>query len=150
VAQSFASVLLHLIYSTKNREPVLTAEIEPELYAYQATLFQEMGCPAVIINGAADHVHALFRLSRTVAISELVEEVKKRSSKWIKTKGTSFAGFQWQAGYGVFSLGESGLDAAREYIARQKEHHRRASFQDEFREFLAKYHVAYDERYVWD
>ena len=150
MAQSFASVLLHLIYSTKNRAPVLTAEIEPELYAYQAAIFQEMGCPAVIINGTADHVHGLFRLSRTVAISELVEEVKKRSSKWLKTKGKALAGFQWQTGYGVFSIGESGLEAARIYITRQKEHHRHKTFQEEFLDFLAKYRIEYDERYVWD
>ena len=109
-----------------------------------------MGCPAVIINGTADHVHALFRLSRTVAISELVEELKKRSSKWLKTKGKAFAGFQWQTGYGVFSIGESGLEAARIYITRQKEHHRRKTFQEEFLDFLAKYRIEYDERYVWD
>jgi REP element-mobilizing transposase RayT len=150
MAQSFASVLLHLIYSTKNREPLLTTEVEPELYAYQAAIFQKLGCPVVIINGTADHLHALFRLSRTVAISELVEEVKKRSPKWIKAKGKSFAGFQWQTGYGVFSLGESGLEAARIYISGQKEHHCRQPFQEEFRAFLAKYRIEYDERYVWD
>ena len=148
--QSLASVLIHLVYSTKNREPVLTPEIEPELYAYQAAVFREMDCPALIINGTADHVHALFRLARTIAICDLVEEVKKRSSKWIKTKDTTFARFQWQLGYGAFSIGESGVGATRQYIANQKEHHREKSFRDEFRTFLAKYRIEYDERYVWD
>jgi REP element-mobilizing transposase RayT len=148
--QSLASVLVHLIYSTKNREPFITSVVETELYAYQATVFNEMGCPALIINGTADHVHALFRLSRTVTISDLVEEVKKRSSKWIKSKGATFAAFQWQGGYGAFSIGGSGVEELRRYIADQKEHHRHRTFQEEFRAFLAKYQVEYDERYVWD
>ncbi len=148
--QSLASVLIHLVYSTKNREPFLTTEIEPEVYAYQASVFHEMGCPALIINGMADHVHALFGLSRTIAICDVVEEVKKRSSKWMKTKGVAFTTFQWQAGYGAFSIGESGVAATRQYIANQKEHHRQKSFQDEFRTFLAKYRIEFDERYVWD
>jgi REP element-mobilizing transposase RayT len=150
MSQSFASVLIHLIYSTKNREPLLTEAIEPELYAYQGAVFRELGCPALTINGTADHVHALFRLSRTVTISDLVEEVKKRSSKWLKTKGAGLAAFRWQAGYGAFSIGESGVAALRGYIAGRKEHYRSRSFQDEFRAFLAKYGIEYDERYVWD
>jgi putative transposase len=148
--QSIASILIHLIYSTKNREPFLTSEVETELYRYQATVFRELGCPSLTINGTTDHVHALFRLSRTIAICDLVEEVKKRSSKWIKTKGDAFAGFQWQAGYGAFSIGESGVVALKRYIANQKEHHRTKSYQDEFRAFLSKYGIEYDERYVWD
>jgi REP element-mobilizing transposase RayT len=148
--QSLASLLVHLIYSTKNRRPYLAPEIEPELYAYQATIFRELGCPALTINGTADHLYALFRLSRTVALSEVVEEVKKRSSKWIKATGPMFADFQWQAGYGAFSIGESGVASLRRYIAEQKEHHKRKTFQDELRSVLAKYGVAYDERYVWD
>src|SRR5262245_65791005 len=99
--QSLASVLIHLIYSTKNREPLITPEVEPELHAYQATVIKEMGCPALTINGTADHLHALFRLSRTVSIADIVEEVKKRSSKWIKTKGEQFTAFQ-SPGFGAF------------------------------------------------
>jgi REP element-mobilizing transposase RayT len=148
--QSLTSILVHLIYSTKNREPWLPPEIDPELYAYQATVFKEMKCPALLINGTADHVHALFLLGRTVALCDVVEEVKKQSSKWLKTKGPRLAGFQWQAGYGAFSLGESGVPAARRYIERQKEHHRTRTFQEEFRAFLRKYKIEYDERYVWD
>jgi REP element-mobilizing transposase RayT len=150
MAHSFASVLVHLIYSTKNREQWLSPAIDPELYAYQAALFKEMGCPALVINGTADHVHALFRLGRTVALCDVVEEVKKQSSRWLKTKGPALGGFAWQAGYGAFSLGESRVPAARRYIEGQKEHHRRRTFQDEFRAFLVKYRIEYDERYVWD
>src|SRR5262245_45199522 len=114
--QSLASILVHLIYCTKNREPWLTPELDAELYAYQAAVFQEMGSPALSINGTADHVHALFRLGRTERLCDVVEEVKKRTSKWLKTKGLGLAGFAWQAGYGAFSLGESGVAAARRYI----------------------------------
>ncbi len=148
--QSLASILVHLVYSTKERQPFLTADVEPELYAYQGAVFRELGCPALIINGTADHLHALFRLSRTVPICDLVEEVKKRSSKWLKTKGSALTAFQWQAGYGAFSIGESGVEATKRYIANQKEHHRHKTFQEEFRAFLARYRVEYDERYVWD
>jgi REP element-mobilizing transposase RayT len=148
--QSLASILVHLIYSTKNREPWLLPEIDPELYAYQATVFQEMKSPALLINDTADHVHALFLLGRTVPLCDVVEEVKKQSSKWLKTKGPRLAGFAWQAGYGAFSLGESGVPAARRYIEGQKEHHRTRTFQEEFRTFLRKYKIDYDERYVWD
>src|SRR5262245_43665742 len=109
-----------------------------------------MNCPALIINGAADHVHALFQLARTRAICDVVEEVKKSSSKWIKTKGPQFTKFEWQAGYGAFSIGESGVTTARKYITSQKEHHRRLALQDEFRSLLRRYRIKFDERYVWD
>jgi REP element-mobilizing transposase RayT len=150
MSQSLASILVHLIYSTKNREPWLTPGIDAELYAYQAAVFKEMSCPALVINGTTDHVHALFELGRTVALCDVIEEVKKSSSKWLKPKGPSLAGFTWQAGYGAFSLGESGVAAARRYIEGQKEHHRKRTFQEEFRAFLVKYRIEYDERYVWD
>src|SRR5262249_60999779 len=100
--------LVHLIHSRKNREPWLAPETDPELYAYQATVFKEMQCPALLINGTADHVHALFLLGRTVRLCDVVEEVKKRSSKWLKTKGPRLAGFQWQAGDAGLSLGGAG------------------------------------------
>jgi putative transposase len=95
-------------------------------------------------------VHAAFRLGRTVALCDVVEEVKKQWSQWLKTKGPALAGFAWQAGYGAFSLGESGVPAARRYIEGQKEHHRKQTFQEEFRAFLVKYRIEYEERYVWD
>jgi REP element-mobilizing transposase RayT len=150
MSQSLASILVHLIFSTKHREPLIAPEIEPELYPYLATVLRAMESPSLAINGTADHVHILFRLSRKLALSEVVEEVKTSSSKWIKTKGAPFARFYWQAGYGAFSIGESGVRALKEYIAKQKEHHRKKTFQEEFRAFLAKYEIEYDERYVWD
>ncbi len=95
-------------------------------------------------------MHILISLSRKVALSDLLEEVKKSSSKWIKTKGPEYRNFYWQNGFGAFSIGESGVPALNKYIAEQKEHHRKKTFQEEFREFLKPYNMEYDERYVWD
>ena len=148
--QSLSSILIHLVFSTKNRESYITAEIEPELHAYIAAVFRECHSPALIINGTANHLHTLFTLSRTLTVAALVEEVKKRSSKWAKTKGGVHRIFQWQAGYGAFSVSQSNVAAVKKYIAEQKEHHRRKTFEEEYRSFLKKYGVAYDERYVWD
>ena len=148
--QSLSPILIHLIFSTKNREPFLTPEIETELYPYMASILKAVKSPALIINGTSDHVHTLLSLSRVVTIADLVEEVKTESSKWIKTKGREFNNFHWQNGYGAFSIGQSQVPAVKRYIARQKERHRRITFQDEYRKFLKLYGVDYDERYVWD
>ncbi len=148
--QSLSSILIHLIFSTKNREPFISPEIETELYPYMASIFKAIKSPALIINGTSDHLHTLFSLSRVITIANLVEEVKTESSKWIKTKGTEFRDFHWQNGYGAFSIGQSQVPSVKRYIERQKEHHRRITFQDEYRKFLKLYRVDYDERYVWD
>ncbi|HUT32909.1 MAG TPA: IS200/IS605 family transposase [Planctomycetota bacterium] len=150
MAQSLANVLIHLIFSTKNRCPLIRPEVEHELHAYLAAVCREMGCPALDVGGTEDHVHMLFSLSRTVTLSKLDEEVKKRSSKWIKTKGEAFADFAWQAGYGAFSIGQSGVAGVKQYIAGQKDHHRKVSFQEELRAFLRRYQVGFDERHLWD
>jgi REP element-mobilizing transposase RayT len=148
--QSLARLHIHLIFSTKNREPVLHDAVRDSLHRYLAVVLQNMDCPPVLVNSVADHVHVLFELARTVAVCDAVEEVKKASSKWIKTQGPEFALFAWQAGYGVFAVSESNAAVVREYIAGQQEHHRKKSFQDEYRVFLERHRVAFDERYVWD
>ncbi len=148
--QSLASVLVHLIFSTKNRQPLMQPEIEPELHPYLATVFRSLDSPTLALNGTEDHLHVLFRLSRKKSMAEVVEEIKTSSSKWIKSKGAAYKNFYWQNGYGAFSIGQSGVEALRKYIARQKEHHRKKTFKDEYRDFLAKYQVEHDERYVWD
>jgi putative transposase len=150
MSQSLSNILLHIVFSTKNRAPLIRAEIEPELYPYLTSVCNACHCPAHTVGGTDDHVHLVCSLGRTVTTAELLEEIKKSSSKWIKAKGAPFDHFSWQAGYGAFSIGQSQLDAVRRYIAGQREHHRRRTFQEEFREFLAKYRVSYDERYVWD
>ena len=150
MAQSLAKILVHLIYSTKNREPVLADAIRDELHRYTAGILKEWDSPAILINSVEDHIHILFSLSKNHAVSKVVEEAKKGSSKWLKTKAAALTNFHWQNGYGAFSVSQSGVEEVRKYIANQKEHHRKKTFQDEFREFLKRYEVSYDERYVWD
>lgn len=148
--QSLAIVIVHLVFSTKDRQPWLGASIRPSLHAYLATVARNAGCECFRVGGVADHVHFAIRFSRTLTIADLVEELKTSSSKWLKTQSPELAGFAWQRGYGVFSIGHSDLDALRDYIDNQEEHHRTRTFQDEYRAFLTKYGVEFDERYVWD
>ena len=148
--QSLARLYVHLIFSTKNRERLITDRVRDSLHAYLATVLQNLNCPPVFINSVEDHVHILFELARTVAVSQSVEEIKTTSSKWMKTQGAEFSRFAWQSGYGAFSVSESLAPTVRDYVAAQQEHHRVKSFQEEYRSFLEKHGVAYDERYVWD
>jgi REP element-mobilizing transposase RayT len=148
--QSLSSVLIHLVFSTKNREPFLSPAVEAELHPYMATIFRDHESPSLIIDGTFDHIHALFALCRTITIANLVEEVKTGSSKWLKTKGREFRNFHWQRGYGAFSIGQSNVAELKRYIRNQKQHHRRITFEDEYRVFLKRYEIGFDERYVWD
>lgn len=150
--QSLAKVLVHLVYSTKNRTPWLDdADLRNELYAYKATLLKNnVDSPAIIIRGVADHVHTLCLLSRKFAIKNVVEEVKTESTKWLKKQSPRLAGFHWQSGYGVFSVSESNASQVKQYIAHQEEHHHRMSFQEEYRILCERHGIVIDERYVWD
>jgi len=148
--QSLARTLLHLIFSTKHRQPVLTPEVQEIMFPYLGGILREIECPAIYIGGHVDHVHILFHLSKNMALAKAVEEVKKGSSKWIKKQGMGLGDFHWQNGYGSFSVSQSNAPAVVRYIERQFEHHRKRTFQDEFREFLHKHGVEFDERYVWD
>src|SRR5262245_44935554 len=148
--QSLARVLVHLVFSTKNRVPVLVPEIRVELHPYLSVVLNNDGCPSLRVGGVEDHVHLLFALSRTRTISQVVENVKTSSSKWLKTKGPAFADFHWQGGYGIFSVSQSHADEVIEYILRQEEHHRKETCQQELRRFFELEKIAYDERYLWD
>jgi REP element-mobilizing transposase RayT len=128
----------------------MTPAIETELHPYMATIFRELKSPSLAIDGTTDHVHILFSLARVVTIADVVEEIKTGTSKWIKTKGREFANFHWQRGYGAFSIGQSNLESLRRYIREQKEHHKRVTFQDEYRKFLKAYDIDYDEKYIWE
>jgi putative transposase len=149
VPQSLANVLIHLIFSTKDREPFLVQEdLRHRTHAYLAEVLRNLECPTLIVGGVTDHVHALFRLSRTQSIASVLEHAKKSSSKWLKTQGIT--GFSWQRGYGGFSVSESNVAAVVAYIEKQEEHHRKMTFEDEFRLILRRHRVQFDERYVWD
>lgn len=148
--QSLACLHMHLVSSTKNREPFITDSVRPSLHSYMATVLQNLKCHPVLINSVEDHSHLLFDLARTVSICQVVEDVKKSSSKWIKEQGSEFRNFAWQSGYGVFAVSESNVETVRQYIADQREHHRKKTFQDEYRALLNRHNVGFDERYVWD
>jgi putative transposase len=148
--QSLANVILHIVFSTKHRHPFIDAPVEELLHKYLGGICRELGCPSHAIGGVEDHVHVACSLSRTLAISKLVEELKTGSSKWMKSKGARYGEFAWQNGYGAFSVGQSQLEDLRRYIGNQRQHHQAASFQDEYRCLLRKYDVDFDERYVWD
>ena len=148
--QSFARIVVHLIFSTKGRRPLIQDTVRDSLHAYMATVLRNFDCPAILINSVEDHIHLLFEMSRTVAVSAAVEEVKTTSSKWIKTQGPEFAVFAWQTGYGAFSVSPSNVEAVRAYIADQREHHRRYTFEEEYRAFMKRHGVTFDEKYGWD
>jgi putative transposase len=149
MAQTLTRLLLHVVFSTKNRQPFITPEISTELHKYLAGIARNHDSPALAVGGVADHLHLLISLSKNIACADLLMHLKRDSSKWIKTKGPEFAAFAWQEGYGAFTIGESQIEALRRYIATQEAHHRGRSFQDEFRDLLAKYGVEYDESLVW-
>jgi putative transposase len=150
LAQSLAQILIHIIFSTKNRYPFLIPEVRPELHAYAATVLKSCQSPALTINSVEEHIHVLCHLSKNYAACDLIEEVKTSTSRWIKTKGGILRKFHWQNSYGVFSVSSSLVPSVKTYITNQERHHRRMTFQEEFRKFLEKYEVSYDERYVWD
>ena len=151
MSQSLARVVVHIVFSTKYRRPWLEDKlIQDELYKYLAQILIRIECPAITIGGAADHLHILCNLSRKIAIMDLLEELKSSSSKWIKTKGNEFQDFSWQGGYGIFSVSESKVPDVREYIDNQEQHHKRMTFQEEFRLLCQRHGIEIDERYVWD
>jgi REP element-mobilizing transposase RayT len=148
--QSLSRVIIHIIFSTKDRNPWLDAEVRPRMHAYLATICRDLGAETFRVGGVADHVHLVTTLPRTLSQASLLEDVKKTSSKWIKTLGPAYGQFHWQRGYGAFSVSPSQLTGVVEYVEHQDEHHRHRSFQEEYREFLHRHGVEFDERYVWD
>jgi putative transposase len=149
MATTFTSILLHCIFSTKNRAALILPEIETQLHRYIGGIVGNHQCRQLCIGGTANHLHMLVSMSKNVTIVELMEDVKKDSSKWIKTQGPRFADFHWQEGYAALSIGESGVAALRSYIANQPQHHQQTSFEEELLLFLQKYGIPYDERYIW-
>jgi putative transposase len=150
MGQSLVKNYLHIVFSTKHRQHLIHEPVEDELYAYIGGTCKNLECHPIKIGGYTDHVHILCMLSKKIALMKLLEEVKSHSSKWMKTKGDDLKNFYWQDGYGAFSVNPSEVDKVISYIANQKEHHSKKTFQDEYRAFLKKYQVDYDERYVWD
>ena len=148
--QSLAKITIHLVFSTKNCERLLADEVRDPLHRYLAGILRERQSPALEINTEPDHAHVLFALSRTCALSDIVGSLKQSSSLWLQKQTPVLRNFHWQAGYAAFSVSESSLENVREYIRKQREHHRRRSFQDEVRALFQRHHLEFDERYVWD
>jgi len=150
MSQSLAQIYLHLVFSTKNRTPYLKDKLtQKSLHAYLATVCQSLKSPSIKVGGVEDHVHLLVRFGRTLSVATLIKELKRTSSIWIK-KEFDITDFDWQNGYGAFSISPIHVGPLTKYIANQEEHHKKESFQEELRRLLKKYQVEYDERYVWD
>jgi putative transposase len=150
VPQSLSKVILHIIFSTKNREPWLDSNVRPRIHAYLATICHDLGAELVRVGGVADYVHIVTTLPRTVSQAQFIEQIKKASSKWIKDLNARYRGFFWQRGYGAFSVSPSQLDAVLQYVDAQQEYHGTRTFQEEYRELLHRHGIDFDERYVWD
>ncbi len=148
--QSLTQLYAHLVFSTKNREPLLTSTVRPRINAYLASLIRDYDSPFVVVGGMSDHVHLLFDMGKMRAPVDFVEHVKKESSKFAKTLGDGLKNFYWQRGYGMFSVSPTHRDEVEKYVRNQEEHHRTATFQEEYRGFLTRYGIEFDEQYVWD
>ena len=147
--QSLSINIVHVIFSTKNREPLLEKGIRSRLYPYMAELIRDKGSECYRIGGVEDHVHLAIRLSKTATLSKTISEAKTGTSRWLKEVSPKLSSLAWQEGYGAFSVSPKDLDSVVGYIDRQEEHHKKVTFQDEFRKFLKQYKVDYDEEYVW-
>jgi len=149
MAQTHVCIYLHVVFSTKNRFPFISPAVEEELFAYIGGIVNNHGSRLIAAGGTGNHVHLLISMSKNVLIPEFVAELKRDSSKWIKTKGIKFSKFAWQDGYSVFSVGHTQVADVVRYIAGQKEHHQKTLFEDEMRSFYRRYQIDYDERFVW-
>ncbi len=150
MSQSLSKIYVHLTFSTRKRNPSINDNIKQELWAYIGGICKSMECNPIRVGGYNDHIHICCLLSKKITPSKLTEEIKKQSSKWIKTKGVAYQKFYWQSGYGMFSVNPAEIDTVVKYIENQEEHHKKRTFQDEFLAFLKKYKVEYDARYLWE
>jgi putative transposase len=148
--QSLSHILLHVVFSTKDRFPHLTPAIRPTLHAYLAATARSINCECYRVGGVADHIHLAIKLPRTLTTSKLVETLKSSSSRWLKDQSPDLSTFAWQSGYGAFSISDSHLSALTQYIENQEAHHRTTSFQEEYLALLTKLKIPHDERYLWD
>ncbi len=150
MGQSLVKNYVHIVFSTKNRQPLIFPPVEAELHSYLGGVCNSLDCQVIKVGGYIDHIHVLCKLSKKIALMKLMEELKSHSSKWIKTKGAGYENFYWQDGYGAFSVNPAEVDSVINYIAKQHEHHNRKTFQDEYRAFLKKYDIEYNEKFVWE
>ena len=151
MSQSLAQIYLHIVFSTKNREPFLSDPvIRNDTHVYLSATCTGQASPSICVGGVEDHVHILCRLGKTQSASDLIRDLKRDSSKWVKEQSPRLASFYWQSGYGAFSVSPGHVEQLKSYIANQEEHHKTTTFQDEYRRLLELYELEDDEKYVWD
>lgn len=150
MSHTYSRLHIHVVFSTKNRFPFISAELGSRLFPYIGGIIRELGGKPIHVNGIADHIHILVDVPPKIAIADLLRIVKANSSRWVHEQFPSHSKFAWQTGYGAFSVSHRDLETVRKYVANQAEHHHRASFQEEFLKFLSEYEIEYDERYLWD
>ena len=150
MGQSLSKIYVHITFSTKNRENLIDKNIENTLYQYIGGICKSLECTPLQVGGYKNHIHILCLLSKKMTTIKLLEQVKKQSSKWVKKQGTKYVNFYWQSGYGIFSVNPTQINVVSNYIKNQEKHHQDKTFQDEFRDFLKRYNISYNEAYVWD
>ena len=150
MAHTYTNLLVHMIFSTKDRVPLLDAELKPRLFPYMGGIVHELGGTALLINGPSDHVHMLLLLPAKVTVSEIAGKVKANSSGWVHREFPDRRTFAWQTGYAAFTVSHSQKQSVLDYIANQEEHHRKLSFKEELIAFLKKHEIQYDERYIFE
>ncbi|MGE5530522.1 MAG: IS200/IS605 family transposase [Bacteroidota bacterium] len=148
--QSFVCLYCHLVFSTKNRLPLIGDDIRGRLHEYIGGILRNNGCDPIAIGGTMDHVHTIFRLGKQIAPCEVVRLAKAGSSRWVHETFPELRDFGWQSGYGMFPVSAQGLEGAKAYVVNQAENHRERPFQEEYLDFLRRHGVSYGERYVWD
>jgi REP element-mobilizing transposase RayT len=150
MAHTYTNLLVHMIFSTKDRVPLLDAELKPRLFPYMGGIVHELGGTALLINGPSDHVHMLLLLPAKITVSEIAGKVKANSSGWVHREFPGKGTFAWQTGYAAFTVSHSQKQSVLDYIANQEEHHRKLSFKEELIAFLKKHEIQYDERYIFE
>jgi len=149
MSQSLSKLYIHIIFHTKYNRDYIKPEIEKELFPYFGGLLKKVNCIPISINGTENHIHILCIMSKNIALANLLEDLKRNSSRWIKTKGEEFEEFSWQGGYGGFSVSQSKVDIVKEYIENQKEHHKTETFEVEYIRFMKEYGIDYNEKFLW-
>ncbi|MHB2150957.1 IS200/IS605 family transposase [Calditrichota bacterium LG25] len=150
MANSYTQILIHYIFSTKRREKLILPKYEKRIWQFMGGIAKQNGVVPYAIGGIEDHVHLLISLPKTLSVAQAIQLIKGGSSSWIHSTFSELKNFAWQEGYGAFSVSYSKLEKVKTYIENQKEHHRQRSFKEEYLEFLKKYNIPYDERYIWD
>lgn len=150
MSQSLAAIHVHLVFSTKDRQPLLSKEIWAPLHAELGAISKNLGCQPIISGGVEDHIHLLGNMGRSISVADWVKELKRVSNLWLKDQGREFESFEWQGGYGAFSVSHSHLGIVEEYIINQEDHHRKYTYKEELKALLKKHEIAFDERYLWD